>query len=183
MAAFEANLAALLQNGQLLQVKKKTSLLLEGEVCHKVFLIEQGIVRSWFNNDGDDITFQFYFAGDIVTSSQSLKSQKAALYNIEALTDVRLKVLNKAQVLALLTAAPALQQWVNEYVAERLYHYQKLFISRIKNNPQQRYEELLASQPEIFDFVPHHYIASYLGMTPVSLSRIRAKKNSSINNC
>ena len=47
--------------------------------------------------------------------------------------------------------------------------------TRIKNNPQQRYEELRNLQPDIFDKVPHPYIATYLGITPVSLSRIKAK--------
>jgi CRP-like cAMP-binding protein len=63
----------------------------------------------------------------------------------------------------------------NELLCRRLYHYQKLFLSRIKNSPQHRYEELLRETPEIFKRVPHHYIASYLGITPVSLSRIKNK--------
>ena len=64
---------------------------------------------------------------------------------------------------------------INQLLCSRLYHYQKLFLSRIKNKPQLRYEELIKENPEIFKRVPHHYIASYLGITPVSLSRIRNK--------
>jgi hypothetical protein len=54
--------------------------------------------------------------------------------------------------------------------------YQKLFLSRIKDNPQKRYEDLLEHYPQILQRVPQHYIASYLGITPVSLSRIRNRK-------
>jgi len=54
--------------------------------------------------------------------------------------------------------------------------YAKLFLSRIKNNPQKRYEELLQENPEILQRVAQHYIASYLGITPISLSRIRNRK-------
>lgn len=68
-----------------------------------------------------------------------------------------------------------LKDAVNEILYRRFYHYQKLFLSRIKNSPQRRYEELIKENPEIFKRVPHHYIASYLGITPVSLSRIRNK--------
>lgn len=60
-------------------------------------------------------------------------------------------------------------------VIDRFHSYQQLFLSRIRNTPQQRYEELLRTSPEIIRRVPQHYIASWLGITPVSLSRIRAR--------
>ncbi len=63
-----------------------------------------------------------------------------------------------------------------EKLIERFHVYQQLFLSRIKNTPQQRYEELLKEYPGIVQRVPQHYIASYLGITPVSLSRIRSRR-------
>lgn len=63
-----------------------------------------------------------------------------------------------------------------EKIIERFSFYQHLFLSRIKNTPQQRYEELLKEYPNIIQRVPQHYIASYLGITPVSLSRIRNRR-------
>lgn len=165
----------LLHVGHITHFKKKESLLNEGDICHKIYIIEKGCVRSWFNAEGHDVTFQFFFEGDIVTSFESLKQELPALYNIESITDVRLKVITKTELLNLLSENTEIKQAVDDYITERLYHYQKLFISWIKNNPQQRYYELLDIQPDIFDKVPHHYIATYLGITPVSLSRIRAK--------
>lgn len=85
---------------------------------------------------------------------------------------MRLKVINKAEFFRLISEDPAIKEAVDQYIVQRLYHYQKLFISRIQNSPQRRIEELLASQPELFEKVPHHYIANDLGITPVSLSRI-----------
>lgn len=61
------------------------------------------------------------------------------------------------------------------FAMERLSSYQKLFLSRIKDTPQERYEALLTDHPEIVSQIPQHYIASYLGITPVSLSRIRGR--------
>ncbi|SDH94356.1 cAMP-binding domain of CRP or a regulatory subunit of cAMP-dependent protein kinases [Vibrio xiamenensis] len=167
----------LLQLGHIQHVKKHTTLLGEGETCHKVFIVETGCVRSWFNNHGDDVTFQFFFAGDIATSFESLTNELPALYNIETLSDVRLRVITKLELTRLLASNALFKQAVDNYISKRLYHYQALFISRIKNTPKQRYQELLETQPEIFDLVPHHYIATYLGITPVSLSRIRNKKS------
>lgn len=165
----------ILQVGHIVHFKKRATLLNEGNICHKIFVIEKGCVRSWFNAEGKDVTFQFFFEGDIVTSFESLKHELPSLYNIETITDVRLRVMTKSEFFNLLNSNFEIKLAVDDYITERLYHYQMLFISRIKNNPQQRYEELLATQPDIFEKVPHHYIATYLGITPVSLSRIRAK--------
>lgn len=57
----------------------------------------------------------------------------------------------------------------------RFRAYQQLFLSRIRLTPRQRYEELLRTRPDLLRRIPQHYIASYLGITPVSLSRIRAR--------
>lgn len=118
-----------------------------------------------------------------MTSFESLKNGYPALYNIESITAVRLRVIKQHELLQLLDEDANIKQAIDDYIAERMYHYQKLFISRIKNKPQQRYEELVSTQPEIFEKVPHHYIATYLGITPVSLSRIRSKTSPPINNC
>ena len=70
----------------------------------------------------------------------------------------------------------SLRKVYEEKIIERFSFYQHLFLSRIKNTPQQRYEELLKEYPNIIQRVPQHYIASYLGITPVSLSRIRNRR-------
>jgi hypothetical protein len=59
---------------------------------------------------------------------------------------------------------------------QRFRNYSNLFLSRIKDTPRERYEDLILNHPEIIKRVPQHYIASYLGITPTSLSRIRNRK-------
>jgi CRP-like cAMP-binding protein len=59
---------------------------------------------------------------------------------------------------------------------QRFKNYSQLFLSQIKDTPRERYEELIINHPEIIKRVPQHYIASYLGITPISLSRIRNRK-------
>ncbi len=66
-----------------------------------------------------------------------------------------------------------MQKFMNELLLRRFMHYAKLFFSRIKDKPAERYEDLIKNHPNILRRVPQHYIASYLGITPVSLSRIR----------
>lgn len=155
---------------------KKSWLIHEGEVCKHAFFIEQGCLRSWFNDDGKDITFQFFFEGHFASSFESLRMNKPCLFNIETITPATVHIIQRGDLLRALDESPALKEAATELLCHRFYHYQKLFLSRIKNNPQRRYEELVKESPELFERIPHHYIASYLGITPVSLSRIRNKE-------
>jgi len=79
-------------------------------------------------------------------------------------------------IFALIETVPSLKKYYEEKLIERFHVYQQLFLSRIKNTPQQRYEELLREYPNIIQRVPQHYIASYLGVTSVSLSRIKNRR-------
>lgn len=166
---------SLIQLGKIMHYKKKTTLLTEGEICQHLFLVEKGVLRLWFNQAGNDISFQFFFEGQIATSYESFRKNLPALYNIETVTEVRLRVISFNELQQWIEQNNQVKAFIDDYILTRLYHYQALFISRIKHSPQQRYEELLTGQPHIFDKIPHHYIASYLGITPVSLSRIRQK--------
>lgn len=154
---------------------KKYRLLNEGDISKHLLLIEKGCVRSWFNNDGDDITFQFFFEGSFVSSLESFRKSKPSLFNLETIEPTILHMIHRDDLAAAAEKFAELKDAINELLFSRLYHYQKLFLSRIKNSPQHRYEELIEENPEIFKRVPQHYIASYLGITPVSLSRIRNK--------
>ncbi|GAA4178282.1 hypothetical protein [Sphingobacterium ginsenosidimutans] len=73
-------------------------------------------------------------------------------------------------------AKTTLKKEIEDLTLDRLLFYQKLFLLRIKDKPQKRYEELLKQRPEVLQRIPQHYIASYLGITPVSLSRIRNRR-------
>lgn len=154
---------------------KKSRILNEGDISKHLLFIEKGCVRSWFNNDGDDITFQFFFEGSFVSSIESFRKSKPSLFNLETIEPTILHMIHRDDLAAAAGNHSELNDAVNEFLFSRLYHYQKLFLSRIKNSPQRRYEEFIKDNPNIFKRLPHHYIASYLGITPVSLSRIRNK--------
>jgi len=90
-------------------------------------------------------------------------------------------VIKKDDYQKLLSMFPKLKEYTNQIMAERFVYYSKLFLSRIKNSPQDRYLELCSEKSRILERVPHHYIASYLGITNVSLSRIRKRISADIN--
>ena len=178
--AFSATESAILKRSQAmaehLSVPGKTVLLEEGKVADKLYMIRKGCLRLSFFNDGRDITFQFFFEGDVVASFNSLHHRQPSLFSLETLEPAELSVIKKNDFYDLIQRIPSLRQAYEEKLIERFHAYQLLFLSRIRNTPQQRYEELLKEHPDIIRRVPQHYIASYLGITPVSLSRIRNRR-------
>jgi CRP-like cAMP-binding protein len=158
-----------------MQVPAKTVLLREGEVSKKAYYITKGCLRLWFNNNGKDITFQFFFENEAVSSVESFRSGSPSLFNIETIEPSTLLVITQKNYAQMTAGIPGYDKFLLDILYGRLNHYAALFLSRIKDNPQKRYTDLLKNSPHIIKRVPQHYIASYLGITPVSLSRIRNK--------
>lgn len=159
-----------------LEVPARTILLREGQISKKAFYIEKGCLRIWFNNDGKDVTFQFFFEGQGVSSIESFRTNQPSFFNMETIEPCILQSINKKDFQKIVNSSAAIKEQIEEQLFQRLLLYQKLFLSRIKDSPQKRYEELLENHPEILQRIPQHYIASYLGITSVSLSRIRNRR-------
>ena len=154
----------------------KTTLLHEGEISTRLYFIKKGCLRMWFNNDGKDVTFQFFFEGQAVSSMESFFGRQPSIFNLETIEPSQVTFITKEGFDDLFVRFPELKDGFQQILIQRLSDYSKLFLSRIKDNPQKRYEELLQQHPEIIRRIPQHYIASYLGITPISLSRIRNRK-------
>jgi CRP-like cAMP-binding protein len=157
-------------------VSSKTVLLQEGEISTHIFFVKKGCLRMLFNKDGKDITLQFFFEGQPVASIESFKTGQPSLFGIESIEPTTLVSINRADFEFLLHTYPELKDRFLELIFHRFSNYASLFLSRIKDSPQERYNDLVKNHPEIIRRVPQHYIASYLGITPISLSRIRNRK-------
>lgn len=155
------------------EIAAKEILLNEGEMAKNMFFVEKGCLRTWFLRDGIEFTFQFVFENQFISSFESLWTNQPSLYTIESLEPCTLKVISKKDFKITFNANPIVRGEFNNYLIARLFHYQKLFIARISEKPETRYLQLIKTHPEILKRIPQHYIASYLGITPVSLSRIR----------
>ena len=156
-------------------VPAKTILLREGEIARQAYYIQKGCLRLWFNDNGKDITFQFFFEGQGVSSMESFRTGRPSLFTLETLEPCTLLAISKKDFGTMMAEAPGFRDIVEGSLYLRLEHYCALFLSRIRDTPEQRYRNLLKEHPEIVQRIPQHYIASYLGITPVSLSRIRAR--------
>ncbi|QIL50326.1 Crp/Fnr family transcriptional regulator [Weissella coleopterorum] len=152
-----------------------TTLLLEGDIADKIYFIEKGAIRLWNNDDGREITFQFFFEGQVVSSYESFHLKKTSVFSIETIEDTDVLILEKAKLDNLLSDSPDLRKMMIDQLSERLIAYTEYFLSRIKESPEKRYRSLLEKNNELIQRVPAQYIASFLGITPVSLSRIKKR--------
>lgn len=156
-------------------VPAKHLLLKEGDIGRKIYVIDKGSVRNWFNHDGKEISFQFFFEGDVVYSPESFRKNQPSQFSIETIEPTSLRWLSQ-QDMELVREDLMLYNAMIERVADKHTEFMRHFFSYLKNTPQQRYEILLLEHPEVIKRVPLQYIASYLGITAVSLSRIRNRQ-------
>jgi CRP-like cAMP-binding protein len=163
---------------KLLKVPAKTTLLKEGEISKKMFLIEKGCIRVWFNNAGKDITTQFFFEKNMVASIESFRKNIPSPVTIETMEPCVIWWVHKKDVDRLveeIKEIPRLRDMFINHIFDRTYDYIRQYVSSIKDTPEQRYLELIKDRPQIVQRIPQHYIASYLGITTVHLSRIKSK--------
>jgi CRP-like cAMP-binding protein len=154
----------------------KTLLVKEGALAKKLFYIDKGCCRTWFNNDGKEVTYQFQFEGTFASSFETIISNQVSWYSVETLEPTITYSIGIDEFKKMMELYPQVRSIYYQYIEKRLVLYQKLFVSHIKDSPEKRYRELLLHHPEIIRRVPQHYIASFLGITSVSLSRIRNRK-------
>lgn len=160
------------------EVPAKTVLLKEGRVSQNYIFIEKGCVRLYFNNNGDDSTVQFFFENEGLTSFDSFINDAPSIFTIETIEPSVIYLLPKKYVNELITDLsnhPEFFRLLMRLSAGRQTHYINEFLSLIRDTPEQRYQKLLTERPYIVQRVPQHYIASYLGVSSVHLSRIKSK--------
>lgn len=161
-----------------LEIPARTKLLDEGVVSKHAIYIEKGCLRTYFNNNGTETTVQFFFEGEGLSSLDSFINDLPSPYIIETIEPSVIYLLSKKHVLKLMEELTHEKDFLMMFLkitARRLTHYSGEFISFIRDTPEQRYQNLLNERPQIIQRVSQHYIASYLGVSPVHLSRIKSK--------
>ncbi|WP_343636933.1 Crp/Fnr family transcriptional regulator [Fluviicola sp.] len=159
------------------KIKSKTILIAEGDQAKELFYIQKGCIRAWFNDSGKETTLQFFFEGDTVTAFESFMGDKASVIYIETIENCEIQRISKSDFQKLVQTNERFKDWFYQTAISKLTVHSNRLLSLLKNKPYERYQELLTQNPEIIARIPQHYIASYLGITPVSLSRIRNRKS------
>ncbi|MEL6592812.1 MAG: Crp/Fnr family transcriptional regulator [Bacteroidota bacterium] len=164
---------------RLVELKKREMLLHEGEICREAFFINQGCLRYFFNQDGEEKCGQFFFENAWYADFYSFTTGKPTDENIQALEPCQLFALSRESLNQLFEQIPKLERW-GRLIAENAFIGLKNVNSAYLNlSPTERYQALIKERPKVIQRVPLQYIASYLGIQPESLSRIRRRLQNS----
>ena len=146
-----------------------------GKVEKDIIFIRQGIVRAYTEIADNEITFWFGREGDTVVSMKSYVSNQRGYENIELLEECELYEVRKRALHELFCKDIHIANWGREFAEKELLKTEERFIGRQFKTSLERYRDLMNHTPDLLQRVQLGYIASYLGITQVSLSRIRAK--------
>lgn len=155
------------------KVEKGTVLLREGQVARACYHVFKGCIREFCLKDGEEVTTEFYTAGDDLSDDTSKLNQSPSLLNWECMADSIVSVVPFEVEMEMYKRFPRLERLCRIETERKLGDF-KLSVNNYHSSaPEERYENLLKTRPEIFELVPLYHIASYLGVKPESLSRIR----------
>jgi CRP-like cAMP-binding protein len=174
--AFSTSELATIQDAlSLLEVPAQHNLVAHGQPATHIYFIRQGLVRIFYIVDGEEKTLfvapEYHFIGSL----ESMVAQQPSMQYVQTLEPSVLLALPYTALLELYERVPRLNAFVRKLLEQRMIHVQQLLYTHITHTHEQRYRWLLSTQAELLQRVPLHILATFLGITPVSLSRIRRR--------
>ena len=155
-------------------VAKNEFQLSAGRICDEYFFLEKGFMRAFaIDTEGNEVTTDFYGGGQVLFEVSSFFGRTRSKENIQALTDCEGWYISYEQLNALFHGMPEFREFGRSVLVKGFAALKTRMLGMITETAEERYAQLLATNPAIFQHVPLKYIASYLGITDSSLSRIR----------
>ncbi len=154
-------------------LKKKAYLLEEGEICNFIGFIAEGSIRHFHLKNGHEKTFDISFENTWVTNFQSFTHGTSCLINLQAMENTTLLIIQKESLYKLYKQCSKYETLGRLMAEEAAQRATEIAMSLSSDKPEERFQQLLKKQPNLFQRVPQKYIANFLGISPESLSRIR----------
>ena len=159
-------------------LKKHDLFAQEGRRANEVAVVVNGMLRHFYLKDGEEKTTYFYFENHLMCAYVACLTEKPSEITIEALSDCTLIVFPYDTVNRLLSDSPHWQKFCRTLAEYIVIGLEERMVGLLLATPEERYMQLLqGNKTKILERIPQHYIANYLGITPVSLSRIRNRVN------
>ena len=157
-----------------LELEKGQVLFGEGQVSNEYYILERGLVRSFVHDyDGNEITTEFFVAGEIVIVPTSLFQRVPSPETSVVVTDSVLLKIGFDDFQKLYHSIPGFSEWGRLWFTQQLFATKQRSLEMITDTATNRYLKLMKEKPQIMQYVPLKQIASFLGITDTSLSRIR----------
>ena len=158
------------------KLRKRQYLLQEGDVCKYLTFVAKGLLRTYNVDDkGDEHMSLFGWEGWWVSDFNSFLSGQPAVFNIDAIEDSELLLISQENYEALTLEVPIMDRYFRILYQNSLVTKERRIMSSITHTAEEKYLQLIESSPQLVERIPQHLIASYLGIAPETLSRI--KKN------
>ena len=155
--------------------KKGHVLLSEGEIAKECYAVVKGCVRESRLKDGQEKTTAFFTEGQSVNSFSSYTNQLASKHYLVCAEDCVLTVGTQSLIDQMCERLPRLQEFLSQEVEKEAGALQERMAFFISSSPEERFKDLMENNPQLMNRVPQHQIASYLGITPESMSRIKKR--------
>lgn len=158
------------------KVRKRQYILNAGDVCQYITFVEKGLLRSFtVDSDGSEHVIQFASECWWISDVGSFISGKEALYNIEALEDSEILHLTKEGMEELLQKLPIMERFFRILMQNNIVALQRRVIAYMSMTAEEKYLHLMEVAPDVMNRASQQHIASYLSITPETLSRVRKK--------
>ncbi|WP_196888481.1 Crp/Fnr family transcriptional regulator [Aureivirga sp. CE67] len=175
----EPDLLELLQAFQAIMKKetfsKRQLLHEEGTVCDYLFLIQTGIARSFYYKDGKEITAHFAVENTSITAIDSFVQRKKSRYNIEVLEDSEVISISHQDLYTLLEEKPQYEKYVRMFLEQIYVDLAERIEDLLFHTAKERYDKIIENTPDLLQRVQLKHIASFIGITQETLSRIRTQ--------
>ncbi len=175
LSKLDVDVAAFSELIEIRTVPKGRYLVREGETSRACYFVLKGCVRQYYLVDGEEKTTFFYTEGHSIFSLRAPTAGKASNHYLACVEDTTLTVLTLEKEREMYSRFPELESMSRISLQEELSNYQEMLATYIITNPEERYLNLLESRPDLLNRVPQYQLASYLGVKPESLSRIRRR--------
>src|SRR5688572_16815908 len=167
---------AISEISSIITIKKNKDLQPIGHTCKTIYFIKKGVARINYFKDGIDITEQFFFENSIIARVESLFTGKPSRKAIQILEDAEIIAINANRLFKFYDTFPEIERLFRK-IFEAAYVETVNRIEGIQfHSAEERYNALLSEDPNVLMRVPLKHVASYLGITQVSLSRIRGNR-------
>lgn len=157
---------------KLKSVKKNDYLLRQGEVNKDFFFVQKGCLRLYYMKDGIEVSVWFAFPASSAIEVYSFVSEKPSEYFLQAIEESEVLYLPRAELKSLYQSQPKMHEMMRNFWEAVLLDLIDRFTALQRDSAEKRYLDLL-NKPDYLETIPQKYLASFLGVTPTSLSRIR----------